>query len=67
MNRYDLHHPHHRHHAVGFRQKDADWSGVVKLAAVVGVGVVGYIVYRQFFVTAGSFRGAKRAFSGEGT
>jgi hypothetical protein len=39
-------------------------AGVIKLGAVVGVGLLGYILYRQVFVTAGSLRGAKRALTG---
>lgn len=58
MNHYEP------HYAVGYKQ--ADWSGVLKLAAVVGVGVAGYLLYRQLHVSVGAVRGMKRTLSGEG-
>ena len=53
------------YYAVGYR-KSADWGGVLVLAAVVGVSVAGYILYRQFIVTTGTVRGIKRTLGGEG-
>jgi len=51
-------------HHVGARHGGADWAGVIRLGAIVGAGVLGYIIYRQLVVTGGTLRGAKRVFTG---
>lgn len=59
MNRYNP------YYAVGY-SKPADWGGVLKLAAVVGIGVAGFLLYRQYVVSQGTIRGIKRTLGGEG-
>jgi len=45
--------------------RSSGWTSTLVLAAAVGIGLAGYLIYRQFVVTAGTVRGARRAFGGE--
>jgi hypothetical protein len=45
--------------------RSSGWTGTLVLAAAVGVGLAGYLIYRQFVVTTGTVRGARRALGGE--
>lgn len=42
-----------------------DWSGVAKIGVVVGVGVVGYLIFRQLVVVSASARGVRRGLIGQ--
>lgn len=42
--------------------KDSGWGTTFALAAIVGVGVFGYFIYRNLVVTKAGLRGAGRAF-----
>jgi hypothetical protein len=46
--------------------KSSGWTSTLVLAGAIGVGVVGYLLYRQFYVSAGTVRGAKHALGWEG-
>ncbi len=46
--------------------KSSGWTSTLVLAGAIGIGVVGYLIYRQVHVSAGAVRGAKRVFIGEG-
>lgn len=50
---------------VGARSSSSDWSGALKLATVVGVGVAGYFVYRHFVVLGTTAKGTLNAFTGK--
>jgi hypothetical protein len=47
----------------GGRVPDTDFTGIAKVAAVVGVCVLGYFVYRHIAVVGGTARGIKQSVS----
>ena len=46
----------------GGHGKASGWGSTLGLAAIVGVGVFGYFLYRNLLVTKATFRGAGQAF-----
>lgn len=46
----------------GGHGKDSGWGSTLGLAAIVGIGVFGYFIYRNLIVTKAGLRGAGRAF-----
>lgn len=47
-------------------ERESGFSSTLVIAAMVGAGVLGYLVYRNLIVSTSAIRGASHEFSSEG-